>query len=177
MSRSQGIVSHLEALEPRLMLSSDVYISEFMAINDSTIADRDGRFSDWIEIHNAGTSAQDLSGWRLTDDADEPAQWSFPAVVIGPGEYLLVFASGEDRRVPGEELHTNFKLAGEGEYLALVRPDGTVQHEFAPAYPPQAEDVAYGVAKTIDVDPLIVEGDLATVHVPADGTLASDWLA
>ena len=31
-----------------------------------------------------------------------------------------------------------------GEYLALVRPDGTVASEFAPTYPPQRRDVSYG---------------------------------
>ncbi len=31
-------------------------ITEFMASNDSTLADEDGDFSDWIEIHNPDAS-------------------------------------------------------------------------------------------------------------------------
>jgi hypothetical protein len=29
-------------------------------------------------------------------------------------------------------MHTNFGLSSEGEYLALVRPDNTIAHEFCP---------------------------------------------
>ncbi|MCH8922193.1 MAG: CotH kinase family protein, partial [Planctomycetes bacterium] len=43
-------------------------------------------------------------------------------------------------------LHTNFKLTDGGEYLALVRPDGQVIHEFAPEYPEQFENISYGFA-------------------------------
>ncbi|KKL06942.1 hypothetical protein LCGC14_2590980, partial [marine sediment metagenome] len=45
-------------------------------------------------------------------------------------------------------MHTNFKLAGAGEYLALVRPDGTtVEQEFAPEFPTQAGDISYGISQ------------------------------
>ena len=38
----------MEALEPRALLAGDVIIAEFQAINGSTIADKDGDFSDWV---------------------------------------------------------------------------------------------------------------------------------
>src|SRR5438876_7130768 len=47
--------------------ADNVFISEFMAVNDSTLADEDGDFSDWIEIHNGGTNSINLDGWFLTD--------------------------------------------------------------------------------------------------------------
>ncbi len=46
-------------------------------------------------------------------------------------------------------LHTSFKLAAAGEYVALVAPDGTVVSEFGPAgshYPSQTADISYGTA-------------------------------
>ncbi len=86
----------------------------------------------------------DLRGWRLTDDAAQPAKWVFPAKSLAAGQVLLVWASGKDRRDADEPLHANFKLSAGGEYLALVRPDGTVAHEFAPAFPAQVPDVSYG---------------------------------
>ena len=43
-------------------------ITEFMADNVSLIADEDGAFSDWIEIHNPGASAVVLTDWALTDE-------------------------------------------------------------------------------------------------------------
>ena len=57
----------------------------------------------------------------------------------------MVFASGKDR-TEGNQLHTNFKLNGDGEYLALVQPDGsTAASDFAPEYPDQRENISYGV--------------------------------
>ena len=35
-------------------------ISEFAAVNDGPLADEDGNFSDWIELHNAGTNTVNL---------------------------------------------------------------------------------------------------------------------
>ncbi|MCA9266416.1 MAG: lamin tail domain-containing protein, partial [Planctomycetales bacterium] len=64
---------------------------------------------------------------------------------LSSGEYLVVFASGKNRDVAGQELHTNFNLSSSGEYLALIAPDGTtVASEFAPTYGQQVPDVAYG---------------------------------
>ncbi|NIP93110.1 MAG: hypothetical protein GWO24_06485, partial [Akkermansiaceae bacterium] len=46
----------------------------------------------------------------------------------------------------GDFLHTNFRLSTDGEYLALVKDDGsTIVTEFAPVMPPQFNDIAYGV--------------------------------
>src|SRR5688572_11950216 len=61
----------LEPLEPRHLLSANLLISEFMAANSSALADGDGRFSDWIEVHNAGPTAVNLSDYRLTDSSTD----------------------------------------------------------------------------------------------------------
>lgn len=127
------------------LLLEQVRISEFMASNNSVLADEDGAYSDWIEIHNNEVAPVDLGGWYLSDDANNLTKWQFPSVSLAADGYLVVFASGKDR-VAGAELHTNFKLQGSGEYLALVEPDGTtVAWEYAPQYVPQLADVSYGV--------------------------------
>ena len=104
--------------------AQEVLITEFMASNSRTVMDRDREFSDWIELHNAGTDPANLGGWFLTDKSDDRKRWPFPETTLAPGGYLVVFASGKDRRMAGQELHANFKLGVEGGYLALVRPDG-----------------------------------------------------
>src|SRR5690606_21015847 len=76
---------------------SNPVISEFLASNGSSYADDDGDFSDWIEIHNPTDEAIDLTGWHLTDRQNNLTTWTFPAVAIEPGEYLVVFASNKDR--------------------------------------------------------------------------------
>lgn len=73
--------------------------------------------------------------------------WTFPARSLAPGGYLVVFASGKDRRPtnPASPLHTNFKLGNAGESLGLYSPDSprVWQHGFAP-YPEQRNDISYG---------------------------------
>lgn len=120
----------------------DIVISEFMASNRRTLRDEDGETSDWIEIRNLGSTAENLSGWFLTDKAKKPTMWKFPPGVLLPAnDFMILFASGKNRT--GNPLHTNFKLTAGGGYLALVRPDGrTVASEFAPKYPPQLEDIS-----------------------------------
>ena len=122
----------------------DILISEFMASNRRTLRDEDGETSDWIEIRNLGSTAENLSGWFLTDKAKKPTKWKFPpGVLLPPNDFMIVFASAKNRT--GNPLHTNFKLSASGGYLALVRPDErTVASEFAPKYPPQLQDISYG---------------------------------
>ena len=123
---------------------ADLEISEFMASNDSTLFDEDGDDEDWLEIHNSGASAIDLEGWYLTDDDGDLTQWSFPSVVLGANQYLVVFASNKDRAIAGSELHTNFSLRAGGEYLGLVNPQGIVISEYEDPYPQQFEDISFG---------------------------------
>ena len=58
-----------ERLESRVLLVGDLLISELMPDNNSTLADEDGHYEDWIEIHNQGETPIQLQGWALTDDA------------------------------------------------------------------------------------------------------------
>lgn len=159
--------------------SAPPVIQEFLAQNTAGITDEDGSFSDWIEIHNPGASAVDLGGWHLTDRVDQPTMWSFPETTLEPGGYLVVFASGKNRRVPGQPLHTNFALAASGEYLALIAPDGATRtSEFSPVFPPQTANVSYGRAMNGTWQRLSGKGDPVRVLVPNESTgpaLGSSW--
>ncbi|MFN0080153.1 MAG: autotransporter-associated beta strand repeat-containing protein [Prosthecobacter sp.] len=150
-------------------------ISEFMAKNDTGITDEDGQRGDWIEIHNPSATARNMAGWYLTDLITNKTKWMFPAVTIEPGGFLLVWADSKNRRVVGSPLHTNFALSNNGEYLGLIRPDGTtVQHEFAPTFPPQVGDRSYGLV--FARSQLLAAGANADYLAPATASaLASDW--
>lgn len=95
-------------------------IAELMVQNKATLRDEDGDFSDWIELENAGSRPVSLDGWTLSD-REERAGWALPARTLQPGERLLVFADGKDRREG--ELHASFALSEE-ETLLLRGPDG-----------------------------------------------------
>jgi hypothetical protein len=120
-------------------------LSEFMAANSKTRADEDGQFSDWIEIRNNGSQAANLQDWTLTDNPTLPAKWAFPSTNLPSGGFLVVFASGKDRRVPGKPLHTNFSLNADGEYLALASPEGEIATRYVPEFPEQRDDLSYGL--------------------------------
>ncbi len=131
-------------LDSGTLAPGELIISEFMADNQNTLHDEDGDDSDWIEIYNGSDDTVNLEGWFLTDDPNHLTKWRFPNVAVAAKDHLVVFASEKNRTNSTTPLHTNFKLASEGEYLALVSPRTNVFSEFAPAYPPQQPDISYG---------------------------------
>ncbi len=157
---------------------SALQITEFMAL-DSTLADEDGDYSDWLEIYNSGTADVNLGGWYLTDTPRNLTQWSFPAVTVDAGDYLVIFASGKDRKTPTLPLHTNFRLNGDGEYLALVGPDGvTIAHEYAPQFPDQhlpKEGYSYGLS--MGGSTIVADGAPVKAWIPQDDSLGAEWLS
>ncbi|MEJ6581410.1 MAG: lamin tail domain-containing protein [Akkermansiaceae bacterium] len=166
------------------VLAQDVVITEFMASNSTVLQDEDSDYEDWIEIYNQSGSPVDLSGWHLTDDAALLTKWTFPDVVLGTGEIMVVFASNKDRAEAGQELHTNFKLTSSGEYLGLVRADGvTVEYDFGALYPQQVTDVSYGLQQTTTVTTMVDTGAALKYHVPTsavddvdEGVNPNSWI-
>jgi CotH kinase protein/Lamin Tail Domain/Chitobiase/beta-hexosaminidase C-terminal domain len=150
-------------------------ISEFMASNQSGILDERGSRPDWIEILNPDAAPVLMTGWALTDNPGLPRKWVFPPVTIPGNSHLLVFASGIDRRVPGQNLHTNFSLAAGGEYLALVRPAGTAATEWSPAYPAQFPDISYGTSTTTQQITWVQQSSPVKAMVPVDTSLIPQW--
>lgn len=118
-------------------------INEYMSANATVIADDDGDYSDWIELYNPSVFAYSLVGCYLSDDADEPLKWRFPAGLIRGRSYLLVWASDKNRVSEGGELHTNFKIASEGEPLIFTAANGVTRLDLAPAAV-LATDRSYG---------------------------------
>ena len=139
-----------------------------MADNESTLTDEDGDTSDWIEIYNQSPHPVDLDGWYLTDRIDDSIAWEIPPLLIDPNEYLVIFASGKDRAIAGSELHTDFKLKSEGEYLALVRPDGSIATEFAAPFAGQYPDISYGIDAGGEPRYLVMATPGAPNDVPAN---------
>ncbi len=127
-------------------------ITEFLAVNDNSILDEDNSRQDWIEIFNPDGTTLDLGGYHLTDDALQPTKWTVPAgFTIPAGGYVVIFASGKDRKTIGSPLHTSFSLTSNGEYLGLYAPGGTgpALSEYAPTFPVQSSNVSYGLESTL----------------------------
>lgn len=157
------------------LLAQPVLVTEFMAANNSGLADEGGEFSDWIELYNTTSGSVPLQGWSLSDDPKAPAQWRFPAVTLPARGFMVVFASGKNRVDPKGKLHTNFKLSPEGGSLLLANPDGEIVSAFL-KYPRQISDVSYGISMAAQVDALASTNSAAKVLVPANGALAASWM-
>lgn len=122
-----------------------VIINEFLASNGTGLADENGDQEDWIELRNTGATPVNLLGWALTNEADSPGKWVFPNRTIAAGGYLVVFASGKDRRPASGTLHTNFQLNENGGTILLLSPElpRTIVSAFDP-FPEQRTNFSYG---------------------------------
>ncbi|MFB3788980.1 MAG: lamin tail domain-containing protein [bacterium] len=155
----------------------EVLITEILAGGNTTLADEDKEYPDWIEIGNTGSTDISLEGWYLTDDPVALTKWAFPDVILPGGSFLVIFASGKDRRNPAAPLHTNFQLSEAGEFLALVKPDGqTIAHAYSPSYPDMTgprDGFSFGLVA--DLSELAGLGTPVRLRVPANGDLGLSW--
>ncbi len=134
-----------------------VVINEIQASNNSTIADEDGHYEDWVELYNTGSDTVALGWYGLSDDYERPFRWVIPeGVAIAPGEFLLIWASGKDRRDPEGELHTGFSIAAEGEEILLSHP----------AFPPEEQRID-------EVPPVSIPSDFSWGRI-TDGS--DEWV-
>lgn len=142
-------------------------ISEVMASNAATLPTRTRSpntedftgtdiFPDWIELVNLWDKPVDIGGMHLTDNTDDRTKWKIPPGTIIPANgHWTVFASGLNITAPELDergyLHTNFRLAADGEFLALTDSDGIIVHALSETVPPQFTDVSYGLAGSLIV--------------------------
>ena len=159
-----------------------VVISEFMAVNARTLRDGDREYSDWLELENRGDTEVDLEGFYLTDSKNELAKWQFhdgADTTLAAGERMLVFASGRDAADYVDRdgrFHTSFELNGNGEFLALVHPDGTTILDAYSSVPDQVRGASFGHIDSASVtSEFFSEGDDASALVPANAELPDGW--
>lgn len=121
-----------------------VVINEIMASNSSTLADPQGEYDDWIELHNITGAEVDLAGYYLSDESNNPRKWQFPeGTRIAPDGYLIVWAD-EDGSAPSG-LHASFKLSAEGETILLTGTDANLNAVLdSLEYGVQQADISFG---------------------------------
>lgn len=111
-----------------------IQISEYMLKNSMGIKDCDFEYSNWIELYNFGDEGILLNGFSLTDKDSGSEKWSFPeGVYLEAGEYLTVYCSGKDKIIDGE-LHTDFTLGRNSDYLALWTNENVLAQEITLQY-------------------------------------------
>jgi hypothetical protein len=76
-----------------MKMSGQVLINEICPSNINLVQNSNGKYDDWIEIYNAGSSSVNLSGYGLTDNNSKPYLFTFPSYSLGAGKHIIVFAS------------------------------------------------------------------------------------
>ena len=126
------------------MTGPSVVINELMADNDNVIADPQGDYDDWLELHNLTDSPVMLTGMYLSDKEDEPTKWQFPENTEIPANGYLIVWLDEDIDDP-EGLHADFKLSKGGEAVLLVDTDANGNQVLdSITFGEQETDVAFG---------------------------------
>lgn len=121
--------------------TSGVYINELMASNSETATDQISESSDWIEIFNNTSNALDLNGYYFTDDSTETDKFQITGSLSVPAfGRKIIWASGEPTR--GVD-HLGFSLSADGEFVALIQPDGTTILD-SMSFSKQRTDVSFG---------------------------------
>lgn len=119
--------------------SAQLLINEFSASNSGNIVDPEyGNSADWIELYNSGDDPVNINGYTITDNYSQTDKWRFTTnLIIQPDEYLLIWCDGM-----ALDLHTSFKLAAEGEQIALFDAQGLLQDSIS--YAGQESNISMG---------------------------------
>lgn len=73
-------------------------VIEEVAPGNVDLLDERGEDPGWVELSNNDSLPVSLGAWRLRGEAGDGAAWRLPDTTLQPGERLLVFMSGLDRR-------------------------------------------------------------------------------
>ena len=130
-----GIRLFQESAAPR-----GLRLNEAMSSNSTYLTGPYGNATDWVEFYNDGTTAVQLSDYRLMDGMNGQ-QYPLPDLVLNPGAYavILLSESNQNLRAGYEWLPFGLSAAGDGLYLMK---DGMIEDYLI--LPALYGDVAWG---------------------------------
>lgn len=99
-----------------------IRINEVLPKNQYSVMDSDGDRPEWVELYNSSQNSVSLGKYYLSDNVGNHTKWALPDIELKPGEYLLIYLSGKDRR--DGELHASFGLSDRDSVLTLFCIDG-----------------------------------------------------
>ena len=121
------------------IVDTGLVVNEFLASNDSVDMDGEGETDDWIELHNRGDAAIDLSIYSLADgELKQP--YLLPDMELEAGGFLRVWIDNDPEQ--GFD-HLGFKLSRKGESIWLRRESDGVLADFV-QYEEQQTDISSG---------------------------------
>ena len=139
---SDTIYTAIFEIDPNYVTPIPIVINEIQAWNSSTVFDENFEYDDWIELYNPNDVDIDITGYYLTDDENDLKKYAIKdnTTIIPANDWMVFWADGETGQ--GQN-HTNFKLNKEGDFVALIAPDGiTILDSIR--FGAQLEDYSYG---------------------------------
>src|SRR3954465_3255078 len=85
-----AVISPLLSVFP---MHAQLVINEYSCANINSIADNFSEYNDWVELYNAGSSTENLSGYFMSDKAGNPTQYAFPSGTVPSHGYVKVICS------------------------------------------------------------------------------------
>lgn len=127
---------------------TNLFINEIMASNSTTISNDLGKYRDWIEIYNAGSTPVDLAGLYISDNATNPKKFMIPygspdKTTVPAGGFLIFWADNEAHEGAN---HLGFRLSKSGGVVILSQANtsGATQILNQLTYGIQNTDISYG---------------------------------
>jgi hypothetical protein len=120
---------------------TQVIISEFQSVNNSTICDEWGDYDDWIELYNPYDDPVNIGGMVLRNNAHI---WGIPtgdtSTLLSPGSYFFIWADHEEEQ---GLFHANFRLST-SESLIICESDSITIIDSL-RIPEIPDDYSYGI--------------------------------
>ena len=120
--------------------NAQIVINELMQSNIDCIMDDQNEFPDsWVELYNSGTTAVNLSNYKLGKNNKEAKAWQLPSRTIGAKQYVVIYCDKEEKN-----LHTDFRLeSGKGCEVYLFK-GGEIVDQITDMKKQPAPNIAYG---------------------------------
>lgn len=94
--------------------ANHVVINEVCSNNFSVATDKNGNYSDYVELYNPAPVPVSLSGFSLSDSENELQKCLLDSVIIPAGGFYTIWLDGSDGNSVG---HAQFKLSKTGEMV------------------------------------------------------------
>lgn len=106
--RANGSV--FASLDPVEVTTLGLSVSELLIDGKYASVTPDGKYCDFVELHNDTGDAVSLKNWYLSDDTDDLEKWAFPDVQVPAGGYLLVLLGGDGQKRADGLLQADFSI-------------------------------------------------------------------
>ena len=115
-----------------------IMVNEFLASSETCCGtELFGSGEDFVELYNHGSEPVNIYGWGFSD-TDGTVATTAPDTVIQPGEFLVLWFTGDANGFP----EIDSKLSSDGETIYAADSSGTAV--FSLDFGAQDEDVSYG---------------------------------